>query len=276
MMSTLDEAQYAELVSTVREEFSNFRDLGGVPARDGRTFTPGVVFRTQALVDPAPQVLDALLGLGLSSAVDLRMDHERSELPIDLPSSVEVVIADVAADIAKKNAITEAGAAAAPRRVDKKAYVPSVNMAGGYNMMLSMYRNLVNIDSAKLGYAQMLRSVAMTDGSVAVFCAAGKDRTGWGAAMIQSFAGVDSDLIIESYLETNKNLVDRYASAIEDVKNAGGDVEAFMAVVSSNADYLAEAFTTVEATYGDIERYFVQGLGLNDDELALLERRLLS
>lgn len=275
-MADTAKSNYTELVATVRGEYSNFRDLGGVPARDNRTFSQGVVFRTQALVDPAPVVLDALIELGLSSVVDLRMDHEREELPIDLPASVDVVLANVAGDMAKKNAATQAGAAAAPRRLNKNAYVPSANLSGGYNMMMDMYRNLVNMDSAKRGYSQMLRSVINTDGAVAVFCAAGKDRTGWGAALIQSFAGVSDDIIIASYLETNQNLIDRYASAIEDVKNSGGDVEAFMAVVSSNPDYLAEAFATVQTTYGGIDAYFVTGLGLNENELALLEGRLLS
>ena len=267
---------YETHVSTVRSEYSNFRDVGGLPARDGRTFASGVVFRTQALVDPAPEVRDALMALGLSTVVDLRMDHERVELPIDLPESVEVVIADVASDFAKKNGITEAGAAAAPRRLDKNAYVPSANLSGGYNMMVNMYRGLVTFDSAKLGYAQMLRSIINSDGSVAIFCAAGKDRTGWGSALLQSFAGVDDQLIIDSYLETNKNLKDRYASAIEDVKISGGDMEAFMAVVSSNGDYLAEGFSTLRSRYGDISRYFSEGLGLTDHELQQLQNRILT
>ncbi len=269
-------SNYDDLVATVRSEYSNFRDLGGVAARDNRTFAQGVVFRTQALVDPAPAVLDALLELDLCAVVDLRMDHEREELQIDLPASIEVVVANVAGDMARKNVVTQAGAAAAPRRLDKNAYVPSANLSGGYNMMMEMYRNLVNMDSAKRGYSQMLRSLINAEGAVAVFCAAGKDRTGWGAALIQSFAGVSEDVITSSYLETNQNLIDRYASAIEDVKNSGGDVEAFMAVVSSNSDYLAEAFATVQSTYGGIDAYFIQGLGLNENELALLESRLLS
>lgn len=275
-MSESSTNSYGELVETVRSEYSNFRDVGGLQARDGHMFAPGVVFRTQALVDPAPEVRDALMALQLSTVVDLRMDHERAELPMGLPESVEVVIANVAADFAKKNGITEAGAAAAPRRLDKNAYVPSANLSGGYKMMMSMYRGLVTFDSAKLGYAQMLRSIINTEGSVAIFCAAGKDRTGWGSALLQSFAGVEDQLIIDSYLETNTNLSDRYASAIEDVKNSGGDMEAFMAVVSSNGDYLAEGFSTLRSSYGDTASYFAEGLGLTDHELQQLESRILT
>jgi protein-tyrosine phosphatase len=275
-MSESSVNSYDTHVTTIRSEYSNFRDVGGFPARDGRTFTSGVVFRTQALVDPAPEVRDALMSLGLSAVVDLRMDHERAELPIELPDSVKVVIANVASDFAKKNGLTEAGAAASPRRLDKNAYVPSANLSGGYNMMMDMYRGLVNMESAKAGYAQMLRSIIDTDGSVAIFCAAGKDRTGWASALLQSFAGVDDQLIIDSYLETNKNLHDRYASAIEDVKKSGGDLEAFMAVVSSNGDYLVEGFKTLRSTYGNTVSYFVDGLGFNNQDLEVLERRILS
>jgi protein-tyrosine phosphatase len=275
-MSESAENAYDTHVSKIRSEYSNFRDVGGLPARDGRTFASGVVFRTQALVDPAPEVVQALMALGLSTVVDLRMNHERVELPIDLPESVEVVIANVASDFAKRNGITEAGAAAAPRPLDKNAYVPSANLSGGYNMMVNLYRGLVTFESAKIGYAQMLRSIINSEGSVAIFCAAGKDRTGWGSALLQSFAGVDDHVIIDSYLETNKNLSDRYASAIEDVKNSGGDLEAFMAVVSSNGDYLVEGFATLRSAYGDTSRYFAEGLGLTDNELKQLQSRILT
>lgn len=273
-MSEHTRSDFGDLVATVRGEFSNFRDLGGLATSEGGEFRRGVVFRTQALVDPKPEVSSALLQLGLAAAVDLRMDHERTELPINLPASVSVVIANVAADMAAANAATTAGAAAAPRNVDKNAYYPK-GVTGGYDMMIEMYQKLVGMPSAQKGYSSFLRTVANTEGAVAVFCAAGKDRTGWAAALLQSFAGVERDLVIDSYLQTNQNLTDRYANAVEEVRSSGGDVKAFLEMVNSNADYLAAAFTAVESMYGDFNRYLIEGLGLTSDELVALKQKVV-
>ena len=49
-----------------------------------------------------------------------------------------------------------------------------------------------------------LRVVASSHGATVVHCAAGKDRTGFAAALILKALGVADDLIVEDYLLTNR------------------------------------------------------------------------
>lgn len=264
-----------ESSSIVQAEFSNFRDLGGLPAGPGRNFRAGVVFRTQALTSPSVETSDALAALGLTNLVDLRMDHERLRLPIELPFDFTYVIADVAGDLSGNGAVAAGAAMNVPSETTKDFIAP-VAPPGGKDMMMDTYRKFVEAPSARAGYALYVRSIINTDGATAVFCAAGKDRTGWAAAFLQSFVGVEDSMVMAAYTESNEKLVKRYAQATEDVRNSGGDVDAFLALINSHPDYLNAAFTHVKSKYGDIEGYLIEGLGLSSQELAALESRLVS
>src|SRR5258708_37584439 len=56
---------------------SNFRDLGGYPARDGRPVRWRRIFRCSHLGQLTEDDIDALRTLGLKSAFDLRGTEER-------------------------------------------------------------------------------------------------------------------------------------------------------------------------------------------------------
>lgn len=259
-----------QLFPALTAEVPNFRDLGGVPAGEGREFRSGVVFRTQALVGLSPQAQAELQTLGLTQVVDLRMANERTDLPVTLPAGIEVLVADVIGDIAQSAAAT-AGAAATGRDIGKQA----ANSPGGKLMMLETYRNFVQLPAAQAAFGAFARTVAQQGSVVAVYCAAGKDRTGWAAAFLQNFAGVDEATAIEEYAKSNTYLVSRYGPRIDRVRAAGGDVDAFKALVNADPDYLAEAFACMRESYGDIEAYLSKALGLSQEELDQLEMRIV-
>ena len=59
---------------------SNFRDLGGYPGRGGRTVRWRRLFRSDHLARLSAQDQQALAGLGIARAVDLRGEAERNAL----------------------------------------------------------------------------------------------------------------------------------------------------------------------------------------------------
>ncbi len=253
-------------------EVPNFRDLGGVPAGPGREVRRGVVYRTQALTGLSSQAQSALLELGLTKVIDLRMARERQDLPVSLPNQIAVVVADVVGDVVDSGAAA-AGAAATGQGSGQPA---NASPPGGKDMMLETYRNFVQKPAAQKAYGSVARELAAGEGAMAVYCAAGKDRTGWAAAFLQHFAGVDEATAIQEYARSNALLVSRYEPRIESVRASGGDLEAFKALVAADPDYLAEAFACMRTQYGDIESYMVNGLGLSADELVKLEARLVA
>ena len=102
-----------------------------------------------------------------------------------------------------------------------------------------------------------------------IHCTAGKDRTGFACALILHALGVAENVIAEDYLLTNR-FYRRDPSASSDLPD---DVRQVLASVE--ASFLAAAFEVIRADYGDLERYFRDGLGLGLRQRTALESRYL-
>jgi protein-tyrosine phosphatase len=81
--------------------------------------------------------------------------------------------------------------------------------------------------------------------------------------------GVPDDLIAEDYLLTNR-FYRRGPAAGNDLPDDVGQV-----LGSVEASFLAAAFDTVSAEYGDLETYFSDGLGVDASVRARLQARYL-
>ena len=89
-----------------------------------------------------------------------------------------------------------------------------------------------------------------------IHCTAGKDRTGFAAALILKALGVADDLIVEDYLLTNRFYRRAEAGLSSDMPEEVRDV-----LGSVEASFLLAALDTVRSDYGDLEAYFEAGLG---------------
>ena len=63
------------------EGVSNFRDLGGYEAADGRMVKWRTIFRSDTLAALTDADMEKVCGLGINTAVDLRYGDERAEEP---------------------------------------------------------------------------------------------------------------------------------------------------------------------------------------------------
>lgn len=168
----------------------NFRDLGGYPARDGRTVRWGRLFRSDTLHRLTEDDLEVLATLGLRTVVDLRASTEIDDfgrLHPDACASLEwhhVPMLDVV--VLRPDAETGPGSAAA---------VPAGPPGHHYVTLLGSGTSV----------GRVLTLLARPDGLPAVFhCTAGRDRTGMVAAIALALLGVDDDVIAEDYALTNR------------------------------------------------------------------------
>src|SRR5260370_22283303 len=228
---------------------SNFRDLGGYPAKDGRKVRWRQIFRSNHLGHVTEADIAVLRGLGLRSAFDFRGTEERVAATCGLE------------EIAVHSLPIEPTVVAALRARFAQGIALSPDDA--LEVMRDSYRNYVryNTPSFRALFAHLLEDHA----PLVIHCTAGKDRTGFACALILHALGVPGDLIAEDYLLTNRFYRRDPSSSSdlpEDVRQVLGSVE---------TSFLAAAYDAVGADYGDLEAYFRDGLGLGARERATLQ-----
>jgi protein-tyrosine phosphatase len=103
----------------------------------------------------------------------------------------------------------------------------------------------------------------------------GKDRTGWAVASVLMYLGVSWDDIVEDYLDSNRLLGDAVEVLLARVADRGGDPDAIETMLVVREEYLETFRTTMLASYGSIEGYVEDGLGLGPEFGARLREALV-
>ena len=232
---------------------SNFRDLGGYAGKGGRHTRWGQLFRSNHLGHLTDDDIVVLRKLGLKSAFDLRGAEER------LPTLCKHDgIAVHSLPIEPVTMVVLRGMLAEGRPVRELETV---------EVMRESYRNHVRHNTAT--YKTLFNHLLGDSAPLVIHCTAGKDRTGFAAALILKALGVADDVIVDDYLLTNRfyKRADGVSSELpEEARAVLGRVE---------ASFLQASLDTVRADYGDLEAYFEAGLGLGARERAELDRRYL-
>lgn len=213
----------------------NARDLGGYRTADGRTVTGGLVFRTGNLSSLSLADAHSLASKRVATAVDLRTAIERTIQP--------------------ERAIP--GAAAQWNDV--------LGTANPADMLLlqGAYVDFVTNPGARAAFGKTLKTIETNAaaGKATLFhCSAGKDRTGWTAAVLLTILGVDRSTVDQDYLLSNK------------FNNSGPNDP----INGVNINWLNASFNAANQYYGSFDNYVHRGLGLSDAAVASLKAHLLT
>ncbi|MEV7212296.1 tyrosine-protein phosphatase [Kitasatospora cineracea] len=258
----------------------NARDLGGYRTADGRTVRPGALLRTEALSRLGEDDRALLGALGLRHVVDLRsldeVRHLGADLVPGLPAAVLPPDAAATLTVAAADGLGPTLHHLPVFSADFDLYVElrralgsgdpaAVHAALGDGraaaMMTSMYRWFVTDAVARSRFATVLRLAAEAGGAPVLFhCTAGKDRTGWTAALLLTALGVDRESVRADYLLTNE----RSAALIARVDPL------MRPLARAEAAYLDAAFEELARGWDDFEHFWHDGLGLTAEHLTAL------
>ena len=234
------------------EGASNVRDLGGYARRDGRRVRTGQVFRSAALATLTPGDVDRLGSLGLRTICDFRGVAERARAPTRLhgPEIVSVPIEPSVGAGLRDILATKQASGEALHAVLERAYVAYALEAN------AQYRAL---------FERLLAG-----GTPLLFhCSAGKDRTGFGAALVLSALGVEWADVVRDFEATNQ-LWRR-----DTVPAADLPLEIRESLLRAEPTLLEAAFAAARRSYGSLDAYYEQALGLSATARAQLEAMLL-
>ncbi|MEU8623093.1 tyrosine-protein phosphatase [Streptomyces sp. NPDC048623] len=252
---------------------ANLRDLGTLPLGPGRSVREGLVFRSGQLdrLDPADA---AVAGLGLRTVVDFRTDAERNARPDRLPAGGRLLVADVLADFL---AISGLPPAARLKTLLSDPALAEEHLGGGRAQaaFVRTYRAFVSTGSARASYGALLTELGdPAAGPLLFHCTAGKDRTGWAAAIVLTLLGADERTVMAEYLAVNPGVREVYAPLIEGFTAQGGDPELALALIGVVPEYLEAALDEVAVRHGSMEKYVREGLGVPDEVVDVVRRRL--
>ncbi|MBE1457115.1 protein-tyrosine phosphatase [Nocardiopsis terrae] len=246
----------------------NFRDLGGHRTREGRTVRDGLLYRSDALHSISEQDRAAYDGFGIRQLIDLRTHHERDRLPDLVPEGAEYAAVGV------QNAEAP-GANFVDLLADRERARKAFGNGAAERFMFGVYRDLVTEDEALDGYRDLVERAAKGPTALVFHCSAGKDRTGWGAALLLTLLGVDRGAVTADYLTSNERQANTDHWMRQLSRHSGLPWEDVEPMTRVRAEYLDSAFGHVDEVYGSFDNYVVDGLKLSGGTLESLRERLL-
>jgi protein-tyrosine phosphatase len=253
MAAAMDGLDFPHVVPL--EGGSNFRDLGGHRAKDGRTVRRGLVFRSAHLGGLTDADRAALGKLGVRTIVDLRGVNEAAETPHLIEGlACRVVGAHIEPAVGEKLRAA----------IDDGSANPFLMM----ELFTDHYRDYPR--RCAPGFRTLFATLSDGTHRPLVFhCTAGKDRTGFAAALLLSLLGVPWDDVMEDYLRTNDlwtGHIGRYPEL---------DIDTRAAIVEARRPYLEAAFAVVRDDFGSAEAFADKALGLDAAKRERLRADLL-
>ena len=234
---------------------SNFRDLGGHRTGDGRRVKSGAVFRSAHLGALTDTDRTAIGRLGLRTIVDLRGVNEAAETPhLVAGTGASIVGAHIEPGVGERIRGAVADGSASPELMAR--------------FLTDHYRDYPR--RCTPGFRTLFN--VLSDGKLRplVFhCTAGKDRTGFAAALLLTLLGVHWNDVMNDYLRTNElwtGHIGRYPELTPDTRAA---------IVEARQPYLEAAFAVLRQEYKDPEGFAEKALGLETAALQRLRSDLL-
>jgi len=243
------------------EGVTNFRELGGIPTRDGRRVRWRRIFRSGHWGGASDADVRTMGELGIGRVYDFRSEldlgydgHDRLPEGVD---HVTLSTSDPAMAVDIREMIREGG-------IEKLREVFGQGRAAAY-----MTDHAARLVTERLGvYRSFLLGMADPDPPPVLFhCSAGKDRAGWAGSCVLLALGVDEEEVVEHYLLSNVHY---------EVGSQGRDVidsevaELLSPLVGVRREYVEASFAAAHEAFGSIDAYLREGLGLSDAELEQL------
>ncbi len=240
------------------ENAPNFRDFGGYSTADGRQVVRGRLFRSGQLADLNAHDLALFERLRIRVVCDFRRAEEVSRQPSRLPSA----LVPVSLPITPGSLVSgiERGSRDNP---DSETLRPQ-DMA---DIMCAINGELA-LEQAEAYRAMFGQLSALEDGGILIHCAAGKDRTGFGAAIILIALGVERDTVMHDYMLTARyTTMAREANFVKrkyrDYFDDRIPLASVMPMLEAREAYLNAAFDAIASRYHSMESYLTQCLGVD-------------
>lgn len=243
----------------------NFRDIGGYRTRDGFQVRSGLLFRSDTLSHLKVQDWKALEEHGIRTIVDFREPYEQDREPYRHPAFATVHELSIA--VGGQNI-----------RQELKDVVSGRSDRNVNEVLVEIGRAFVT-DHLGVYHQWLHMLIDQPDALPQVFhCSAGKDRTGFAAALVLRILGVPEETVFTDYLASNErleNFVRKTLRKVRLVTLSRRKARLVRPLLVADRRYLAASFAAADEHYGDFDRFLTTGLELSVADVEILRSRLL-
>ncbi|MEM1137677.1 MAG: tyrosine-protein phosphatase [Bacteroidota bacterium] len=245
------------------EGTTNFRDLGGYENIHGKTIKWGKIYRSDRLNKLSEEDQDMLLALKVNTIVDFRRNDEVKAFPNSLPKekNINIIHLPVISGINGIGVIEDLVNGNSETNLD------------GTEMMHKA--NVFYVCKAREQFSNFLRLLTDEKNLPLIFhCAAGKDRTGFAAALLLSALEIPKKIIIEDYLLSNYY---RQTHIVKKMNEAAKKInpELIRPLLEVKKEYLQAAFNEIMRLYGSVNKFLSNALGLTANDIQKLKSNFL-
>lgn len=255
------------------EGLHNTRDLGGLPAADGRRIRPALLLRSGDLRHAAQSDLARLLAdYHLEAVVDFRTNLERQKDPDPCDRMEGVVFYDFPVLSMEAVGVTHGGNVAQDLK----------ELAGVdvHEVVREVYRKALLAPEGQEAYRSFLTVLLESNGGAVLWhCTEGKDRAGLGAVIVERALGVPEADVRADYLATNlfarnraEKMLDELAEKFPPLRALDGDIDS---VFYAYSDYYDAGMEAVRKEYGSFDAYLAEALDFGPEKQVALREKYL-
>lgn len=255
-----------EQIKTI-QTIENLRGLGGYEA-NGKQVKSQRLLRSASLEAVSDSDSEVLAEYGVATVVDFRSPEERQQEPDQKIGTSQNLFMPVFAVDETQNSLSIRQLAEALE-----------NGLPPEEQMIKVYRHFVTEPHSLKTYQEFFAQLlSQESGAILFHCTAGKDRTGFAAAMILAALGVSQETIMADYLATNQFLSKKIQHIQQRAQEAHAPekvVQGILTLMEARESFLAASLQQIQADYGTITDFLSKGLQLSAGDRTDLQRLYL-
>lgn len=239
----------------------NIRDLGGLPAKDGRHVRKGLLFRSSALAFFTEEELLPVRKLGLKTILDLRSESGASRRPD--PALEGAVYYNKCA--AFQNFLDDLNSPA-----ELASLIFDEDQKGNpADVLISSYSASLAFSNESFRF--MFDSLLEGNSPLLFHCSNGKDRTGVAAMLLLLALGVEEGCVKEDFLKSNesrKQEIDRLLNKYHPLPRLSATARSFLTMIGGVLPESADMMMSeILERYGTYENFMKEEYGLDGEKL---------